>query len=264
MQQCEKMLDSERWTKWSWGLIGLFIVACALPTFGQSTVTSTSQLQTAQAQAESAVLGTSKPTSVVLRGTFTSSEGSLNQTGNAQLTVGSDGSYSIDLSRNVGAVNESRTVADGIPACTWTDQTSVVHKSAFLNCLPPAWFFPGLALFSGASSSTSAAWTPSTYFTDALGNHLQFQFSLPLPAGQQEDPQFLKPFDLVLSPATNLPQYALFTVHPDNPGINADIPVKIAYLNYQSVSGVAIPFHIQRYVNGGLVLDLVIANATVQ
>jgi hypothetical protein len=97
-----------------------------------------------------------------------------------------------------------------------------------------------------------------------LGNHLQFQYLVPLSDGDHEDPQLLKPFDLVVAPATSLPQYAFFTVHPDNPGIHADIPVEIAYSNYQSVSGVMIPFHIQRYVNGSLVLDLVIATAAVQ
>jgi len=82
--------------------------------------------------------------------------------------------------------------------------------------------------------------------------------------GAPEDPLLLSPFDLVLAPGTLLPEYALFTEHPDNPGINADISVQIAYSNYRSISGVMIPFHIQRFVNGSLVLDFAIATASVQ
>ena len=210
------------------------------------------------------MFGKMQPTSVVLDGTFTSTAGSLNQNGSAHLIAGSDGSYSIELSRSSGAINETRAVSDGMPSCTWTDQNNVVHQSAFLNCLAPAWFFPSLTLLSGTSSATLPAWTPSSYSSDSLGNHLKFQLLLPSSDENQEDPEMQKPFDLVLSPATSLPQYAFFTVHPDNPGIHADIAIEIAYSNYRTISGVMIPFHIQRYVNGSLVLDLVVTSASIR
>jgi hypothetical protein len=82
--------------------------------------------------------------------------------------------------------------------------------------------------------------------------------------GVQENAPMSSPLDLVLAPDTHLPLYALFTAHPDNPWAHADIPVKIAYSNYQSISGVMIPFRIQRYLNGSLVLDLTITSASVQ
>lgn len=243
---------------------GLLLVACALPGSGQTTAPPMPQIQAIQAQAQASMFGKMQPTSVVLDGTFTSTEGALNQNGSVHLTVGSDGSYSIELSRTAGAINETRMVSDGMPSCTWTDQNNVVHQSAFLNCLVPAWFFPSLALLSGTSSATLPAWTPSSYSSDSLGNHLKFQFLLPSSDESQEDPQLQKPFDLVLSPATSLPQYAFFTIHPDNPGIHADIAIEIAYTNYRTVSGVMIPFHIQRYVNGNLVLDLVVTSASIR
>ena len=265
MDRQRKNLTLQRTAGLRWASTGLFLfVACALPALGQATTSPSSQFQSVLAQAQSAMMGTSQPNSVALNGTFTSTEGTLQQNGSAQLTVGSDGSYSINLSRSVGTVNESRTVSNGTPSCTWTDHNNVVHQSSFLNCLPPAWFFPNLTLLSTASSTTLPAWAPSAYSTDNLGNHLQFQFLVPLSDGQQEQPQLLKPFDLVLAPVTSLPQYAIFTVHPDNPGQHADIPIKIAYSNYQSVSGVMIPFHIQRSVNGNLVLDIAINSEVVQ
>jgi hypothetical protein len=263
MDQQGKKLTLGRIAERRWASTGLFLfVACALPARGQATAPPSSQFQAVLAEAQSAVMGTNQPNSVVLNGTFMSTEGSLNQNGGVQLTAGLDGSYSISLSRSVGPVNESRSVTNGVPSCTWTDQRSIVHQSAFLNCLAPAWFFPGLTLLNDIA--TLPSWSPSSYTTDSLGNHLQFQFLLPLTEGNQEDPQLLKPFDLVLSPGTNLPQCAFFTVHPDNASVQTDIPVFIAYSNYQSISGVMIPYHIQRYVNGSLVLDITINSAIVQ
>ncbi|HJT19761.1 MAG TPA: hypothetical protein VJ746_04795, partial [Nitrospira sp.] len=215
-------------------------------------------------QAWTALMGTSHPTSVVLNGTFTSTEGSRTQSGNAQLTVGSDGTYAVNLSRTVGPVSESRTFSNGVPTCTWTDENNVIHQISFVNCLSPAWFFPGLMLLSSNGDPSDPAWIPTSNSTDSLGQHLNFQFILPNLESGQEDPQLLKPLDLVLASGTLLPAYATFTMHPDNPAIHADIPVRIAYSNYQSVSGVMIPFHIQRYVNGSLVLDITVATASIQ
>lgn len=231
---------------------------------GQATATTASQLQAVQAQARAALLGTAQPTTLTLDGTFTSTEGSLTQNGNAHMTVGSDGSFLINLSRSVGPTSESRVVSSGIPACTWTDQEGAIHNTSIPNCMPPAWFYPGLTLLTSNSSTTVPVWTPSSYSSDALGNHLQFQFVLPNLNGAPEDPHLLSPFELVLAPDTFLPQNALFIIHPDNTGINADIPVEIAFSNYQNVSGVMIPFHVRRFVNGSLVLDLAITTASVQ
>lgn len=229
----------------------------------QVAVTSSTQLQTAQLQALAALLSTAKPTSIILNGTFASTEGSLIQNGNAQLTVGSDGSFLVSLSRTVGAISESRTLSDGIPTCTWTDPKNIIHDSSFVNCMPPAWFFPGLTLLGSNSDLSAPVWTPLSYTSDSLGNHLRFQFVLPTPDGSQKNPQLFSPFDLVLAPDTNLPQYALFMVHPDNPGVHADIPVRILYSDYRQVSGVMIPFRVKRFVNESLTLDLSIASAAV-
>ena len=239
-------------------------VSIAYPGISQVAAPSPTQLQAVQAQAYSALMTTAHPTSIVLNGTFASTEGSLSQNGNAQLTVGSDGTVLINLSRTIGPISEARTVSYGIPACTWTDQESVVHNGLFLNCMPPAWFFPGLTLLASSGDTSVPAWTPSSYASDSLGVHLRFKFIVPDLKGAEQDPLLSSLFDLVLAPDTHLPQYALFTVHPDNPAINADIPVRIAYSNYRSVSGVMVPFHIQRYVNDSLVLDLAISTASVQ
>ena len=66
--------------------------------------------------------------------------------------------------------------------------------------------------------------------------------------------------DFYLDAATLLPSAVVFNAHPDNdPGTN--IPVEIDFSNYQAISGIAVPLHIQKYLQGSLVTDLVISNA---
>lgn len=245
-------------------VLPFLLLSATSVSLSQTGTTASTPLQSAQTQAWSSMMGTNHPTSITLDGTFTSTEGSLRQNGTFEMTVGSDGSYSIGLSRTVGTTNESRTVANGTPACTWTDQDNVVHNSLFLNCVPPPWFFPGLSLLSQTGDPSHPAWAPTSYTVDSMGDHLSFQFVFPNTTAAQEDPQLATPLDLVLAPDTHLPLFVLFTAHPDNGWTHADIPVKIAYSDYRGVSGVMIPFRIQRYLNGSLILDLTITSASVQ
>jgi hypothetical protein len=68
--------------------------------------------------------------------------------------------------------------------------------------------------------------------------------------------------DLGLDPTTLLPAVLAYTVRPDN-GAQTQIAIEIHYSSYQSVNGVQVPFHIQRYVNGALQLDILISSAQV-
>jgi hypothetical protein len=66
--------------------------------------------------------------------------------------------------------------------------------------------------------------------------------------------------DWYIDSTSLLPVTASFNVHPDNDS-NTNIPVWIGFLSYTSVNGVQVPSRIQKYVQGGLVLDLTLSNA---
>ena len=121
---------------------------------GQSAASTPSQFQAAKLQAYSALVSTAKPTSILLNGTFASTSGPSNSGESINLTVGSDGSYSVNFSQSAGPISEARTVTSGTPACAWTDQNNTAHQSSFSNCLFPPWFFPGLMLLSPGSDPT--------------------------------------------------------------------------------------------------------------
>jgi len=71
--------------------------------------------------------------------------------------------------------------------------------------------------------------------------------------------QRLSQMDLFLDPSTHLPVALAFNIHPDN-NLLLDIPVEIRLSDYRAVNGVKVPFHIERYINGTLQLEITVAN----
>ena len=67
--------------------------------------------------------------------------------------------------------------------------------------------------------------------------------------------------DVYFNSATYLPMYLSYTIHP-NENAAQDIPVDVQFSNYQVVNGIAVPFRIQRYVNGVLALDITVSGAS--
>jgi len=59
---------------------------------------------------------------------------------------------------------------------------------------------------------------------------------------------------------TLLPAIAEYIIHADN-DLHVQIPVRVVYSNYQTVSGAPVPFRIDRYVNGVLQLSVTLTNA---
>jgi len=66
--------------------------------------------------------------------------------------------------------------------------------------------------------------------------------------------------EVYLDASTSLPLSVSFNTHPDN-NAGRDFPVVIAFSGYQSVNGAQIPFHVQKYLNRALILDLQIQKA---
>jgi hypothetical protein len=68
----------------------------------------------------------------------------------------------------------------------------------------------------------------------------------------------LSGMDFYLDAATLLPLTLTFNVHPDDDA-STNIPVEIDFSKYQSVDGVQVAYHVQKFFRGGLMIDF---NAT--
>jgi len=125
-----------------------------------------------------------------------------------------------------------------------------------------AWFLPSVAFLGGQQPSevtttiTAATGTP---FVDVLQ---QRQPQANVSADMTTLLTHLSTSHLYLDPVTYLPSAFSFNTHPDD-NSGTDIPVHVVFSNYQQVNGVAIPYRIQRYINGTLNLDLTVTQASV-
>jgi hypothetical protein len=64
-------------------------------------------------------------------------------------------------------------------------------------------------------------------------------------------------------PQTFLPASLEYDIHPDGNDLKS-IAVRVVFSNYQSVAGVMVPFHIERYIHHALQLTLNISNAVIE
>jgi len=60
---------------------------------------------------------------------------------------------------------------------------------------------------------------------------------------------------MYLDSASLLPVAITFNVHPDVDA-GTDVAAEVRFSDYRLVSGIRVPFHVQEFLNGGLVLDL--------
>ena len=130
--------------------------------------------------------------------------------------------------------------------------THAIHNS----WVDPNWFFPALStLVAGSQNGVTLASTPDS-------SHLYARFQIPnqKPAITSEV-QNLSTVLYDLDASTRLPTGLHFYTHPDE-DLGTNIPVDVLFSDYRAVNGVQVPFHMQRYVNGTLQLEINLSTAT--
>lgn len=271
----------------------------ALPVFAQTTSTSptTSDPKAVALLQKSLAALTNgvQINDVMLTGSARRIAGSDDETGTATLEATSVGDSRVELSfasgsrveiRNHSALPLPGSLSPGIPSSVgqtpqavgeWVGPDSVPHAMAGHNIMTDAaWFFPPLTLQEIVSSpnyvlrfigqetrngQTVMHVNASQAFTNLPG--LQNAISkppAPSPAQFQSLMEHLSAMDFYLDPNSLLPVALAFNQHPDGNAL-VDIAVEIRFSNYQTVNGVTVPMHVQKYMNNSLVLDLQFSNA---
>jgi hypothetical protein len=231
-------------------------------------------------KALAALTGGALITDVTLTGSARRIAGSDDQTGTATLTATSAGDSKVSLNlpsgvrteiRNHSAVPLPGALPAGAPAGAaqgaqrvgaWSGADGALHPIVSHNLLAdPSWFFPGFTLQNLASGSYILSYGGQ----ESLNGNSVLQISAvqqfpTAPAGVAASLRHLSQIDLYLDSATWLPLVLVFDTHPDT-NAQDDIPTQILFSNYQAIGGAKVPLHIQKYVNGGLSLDLQLTNA---
>ena len=224
------------------------------------TVARDPQALTLIASSLKALTGGVAVNDVILQATAAYVAGSDEESGTATLTASGNQLSLVQLNLDGGPRQEIRNG----PAGAWSGPDGVAHSMATNNCWTDAsWFFPTLTL-EAISANTQMAVSYLGADTSKGRSLLHLQVTRAA-AGQTADVTALilrlSLMDIYLDPQSFLPVVVDFNVQPDT-GVNANIPFEIQFGNFQSISGGLVPFHIQKYLQGSLLLDLVVTNVT--
>lgn len=234
----------------------LFFVSLAL---AQSPSTSDPQALALAAKSIAALTGGATIGDVTLTGTVTAIAGSDNQTGSVTLLAKGTSESRINLSLGNGTRSDIRNSSSGFPQGAWVDANAVSHLYAGQNCSSdPAWFFP---IFSSLVTAVSNPSVVLSYVGQETLNGIAVQHLRSYVVSNQPLQQQLSTMDFYLNATSLLPMATAFNVYADS-NIGTSIPSVVNFATYQAVNGVEVPFHIQRMLNGVVVLDIVVTNAT--
>lgn len=226
----------------------------------QTTVSRDQQAVTALTSSLAALMGVNVLTDVSLSGSAVYTVGPDAETGSARMDANST-SARATFTFAGGSLTELRKGAAG----QWSGVDNATHSTALHNCwTTAAWFFPAL-LIQQAVKGTALSVTPDAASgVTASGGSIGVLVSTVLP-GQSDDMtleiQGLSAMHLELDGKTLLPASLSFETHPDE-DMNQNIPVRIEFSDYRNVSGAQVAFHVQKFLQGVLSLDITLSTAT--
>ena len=233
---------------------------------------NSSQAATLLGQSAAALTGRVALSDVTLSGTARRIAGSDDESGSVVLTATASGSSKLALSFASGNRSEVRTNSSSGPAGSWSGPDGAAHPISYHNLMTDSGLFPAFALVSLlASQNTVATYVGQETRNGASVIHLSAYQQFPGITGANAAlPQHLSQIEIFLDPATLLPASIAYNTHADNNAL-LDIPIEIIFSDYRpvvaglqtgGVSSPQIPFHVQKFLNNSLLLDLQFQNVT--
>lgn len=217
-------------------------------------------------QSLTALAGTTVVSDATLNGTANRIIGSDDENGSVVMKAMHSGQSLLTFASASGNRSELTTVSStGSLVGSWTGTDGVSHPMSYQNLLTDsAWFFPALTLSKILASQTNTVVLsgPETKDDVPVTHVTVSQQFADASADAAVLMQHLSQMEVYLNASTLLPVALDFNTHPDN-NVLLDIPVEIRFSEYSIVNGVQIPFHIQKYMNNVLVLDIQLQSATV-
>ena len=204
-----------------------------------------------------ALVGTTNVNDVTLSANANYVAGSDEETGSATLKATAIGQGRVDLSLSGGQRSEVIDASQAVPTGSWCGTDGTWHTTVAHNLYSdPTWFFPAFLI---RRALTGSGYAISPTDAESLEGVAVERITIYEPSGfaaqQATRTQGLGEIDLYLNASTLLPVQLVFNAHADT-NVLVNIPVSIEYSNYQVVQGVSVPYHIQKYIQNSLALDL--------
>lgn len=201
---------------------------------------------------------------VSLTGNVTWNAGS-SDTGTITLQALGTGESRMELALTGGMRTEIRDDSTGTPKGKWIGQDGKAGQFALASTMTdPVWFFPALGSLA-AGKGTVLSYVGQENRNGESVFHLKSHWCDSIPCDSSTlQLQQLSVMDFYLDAASILPVAVTFDTHPDNNSNNVpwNIPVEIDFSDYQAISGVQVPMHIQKMVGGAPRMDIHLTGAT--
>lgn len=241
------------------------VVACLFVFFpsrlllAQGAPQSDPQAVTYAAQSIAALTGGTTISDVTLTGSVSWNGGT--DTGTATLRALGVGESRMDLALTGGTRTEIRDAQTGTSLGQWFAPNYASGYFAYQNCSTDAvWFFPALGSLA-AGSNVVLSYIGQESRNGENVQHIQSYVYQSSPYGLSPSPQQLSTMDFYLDATTLLPAAIAFDAHPDSDA-TSNILVEVDFSNYQTVGGVIVPMHIQRYQQGNLMDEVSVSGAS--
>jgi hypothetical protein len=231
----------------------------ALSSYGQSSSAPSFYVKVQAAQS-----GGKAIRSINLSSTAEWTAGSTHENGTAQLRANADGSTTVALSLGQASRTETYSKDESSRTCQRADAAGKEYAIGGLNCVAAApWFAP--ILVTQAALNRTDLFTASDDGEISKDGTTYHQISLMRSLSGTNDAssksiQQSTKITILCDPQTLLPSSLEYSIHPDADDLRS-IGVRIVFSDYRSVSGVMLPFSIQKYVNHSLQLSLSVSNA---
>jgi hypothetical protein len=193
-------------------------------------------------------------TDITLTGTARRIAGSDDETGTATLKVTADGQSSVELSFASGVRKEVRSKFDnGFPKGSWSGPDGKVHATALHNLMADATSVAPMLMLARIAASAN----PLIVYVgqETKNGNSVIHLSAQQQSANLSKLQPLSQTEIFLDATTLLPAAVSFNVHPDD-DMNTNVAAEIRFSDYRPVNDVLLPFHVQRFLNYSLVLDL--------
>lgn len=234
----------------------------AMAVFAQTSTTQTSpQALTLLRNSLVVLTGGQSMTDVTLTGTARRVVGPSDESGTATYKAIS-GANRLDLNLSDGAHSEVANQTSSTPAGSWSGPDNVSHPMALQNVSNKASVSPAFTLAALISAQNLVAtFVGQETKAGHTVNHLcGFQQFPQMAAKTAAVERRLTQIDIFLDVSTSLPVALDFSTHPDNDA-GLDIPVELLFSDYRPVNGAQISFHVQKFLNNSLLLDLQFTSA---
>jgi hypothetical protein len=237
-----------------WILLAVVVTAQQLSTQTPQTMQGLRILQ----QSLGVVVGATAINDVTLTGAARRIAGSDDETGTVVLKALATGEARADFSFPSGPLSEVWVNSVNGQSGRWTGPDGKTHAMSQHNLLTDSsWFFPPLTLSKWLSTPGYAiSLVGQESRNGGTVEHVTISLlATTLPADISATFQHLSQTEIYLDSASGLPVALAFNIHPDN-NLLLDIPMEIRLSDYRNVNGARVPFHVEKYLNNSLILDL--------